>query len=140
MGGILTVQIDAPDLAKWLASAFTAGGSFAFFKPFAIKLFENYLERSKARALIADRKETVLERIAGQNERFIGVLERFEASQDQTNARLDRIEAHLGIKPSEPPPLPPAPAEPMRRQLTDPDLRAVVLPGEPSAPAGGRER
>jgi hypothetical protein len=139
------MQIDAADLVKIVTGCASLGGGLAFAKPFAGKLFDNYLERSKQRAMITDRKETAIERVVAQNERFIGVLERIDATLDRqfrnVDARLDRLEAHLGIKPSTPPPLAEAPHEPTRRQLTDPDLsRAALLPGEPSAPTSSRGR
>jgi hypothetical protein len=135
------MQIDAPDLVKIATGFGSLGGGFAIVRPFAVKLFDSWLKRSDARALVEQRKETTIERIAVQNERFIGVLERMDARLDRTDARLDRMEAHLGIKPSTPPPLTEAPHEPTRRQLTDPDLsRAALLPGELSAPTSSRAR
>lgn len=130
------MQIDAGDVARFLAAGGGFGGMFAVVRPFADKLFTFWLRRLEERAAIEDGKEGAVMRIAVQHERMTGVLETINAKLDRVDARLDRIEAHHGISPSPSSvPAEPPPVE-TRRALTDPDLRVEGRPSLPSRPTG----
>jgi hypothetical protein len=122
------MQVDSGDIAHWVAAAGGFGGGFAIIKPFAEKLFAFWLRRIEDRASIEDAKDRAVERIAVQHERMTGVLESMLAHLQRSDARLDRMEAHMGIRvtPSAIPPPPPA-TDP-RRQLSSPDLATESRP------------
>jgi hypothetical protein len=125
------MQIDAGDLVKIIAAIGSAcaglGGGFAFAKPFAVRFFESYLKRAEQREADERERANAVLRIAASHERMVGVLEAVDRSITRSDARLDRIEAHLGISPSPsaiPSPLPPVEA---RRHLTNPDIAVPQL-------------
>ncbi len=129
------MQIDAGDVMKAIGAGGGCGAAFAFLKPFVEKLFAFWIERMRARAAVEDAREGSVERIAVQHERTTGVLESMLAHIERTDARLDRMEAHMGIRvtPSAIPPPPPA-TDP-RRQLSSPDLASESRPSPLSARA-----
>lgn len=138
------MQITPDDLLKFLAIPFSAGGGFAFFRPFAARLFTLWLDRverrqkaEEARTAAELEKERALERIAVIHERTVGVLEQVLERLDRLDARQDRVEAHLGIPlTASAVPAPPTPMPPARRQLTDPAIQAAPPPQVPPSPAG----
>jgi hypothetical protein len=138
------MNINPDDIAKVFAACFGAGGGFAFFRPFAGRLFTLWLDRlerrQKAEAARADaelEKEQAIARIAVIHERTVGVLENVLERLDRLDARQDRVEAHLGI-PLTASAVPPAPpAQPRPRQFTDPGLQSESRPVQPSSPGVG---
>lgn len=106
------------------------GGGFggfvlAFVLPVANKLVDRWMKsadredsarqklaetEAQARALMFDAQRHTIERVADASERATQVMERMMVHVEQTNDRLDRIEAHLGVQ-GPPAPKPTAPVE-----------------------------
>lgn len=119
------MEIDLGALAKLATALASLGGGFAFARPFATRFFESWLTRAERREADEREKETAIVRVATSHERMVGVLEAVDKSITRTDARLDRIEAHLGIGVTQSAiPSPPPPAMP-RRHLTDPAIEST---------------
>jgi hypothetical protein len=135
------MNIAPEDILKVFAIPFSAGGGYAFFRPFAARLFTLWLDRMAARqkaeeerARAALDKERALERIAVIHERTVGVLENVLERLDRLDARQDRVEAHLGIPlTSSAVPAPPPQAQ-RPRTITSPEIQDAPRPVTPSSP------
>lgn len=121
------MQVDGSDLVKIIAAIGSAGagfgGAFAFAKPFAMRFFESYLERAKAREQDERDKSRAIVRIAESHERTVGVLENFAEWIARVDVRLERLERvhEISVTPSGVPP-PPPPVAPRQRLTTDPGI------------------
>jgi hypothetical protein len=136
------MQMNTDDVLKVFAAFFGAGGGFAFFRPFAGRLFTLWLDRIAARQKAeADRaafeleRERAFVRVAEASEESTSVLREMLDWLKRLDARQDRVEAHLGI-PLTASTVPAAPDMPTvaRRQPTDPGIQAAPRAALPSVP------
>lgn len=136
------MQVDVDGALKIFGAFFGAGGGFAFFRPFASRLFTLWLDRIAARqkaesdrAAFELERERAIARVAEASEESTTVLREMLEWLKRLDARQDRVEAHLGIPltASAIPAAPEIPA-PLRRQSTDPAIQAGARLPLPSAP------